>query len=138
MANVEILKRGDVQFTTAGTGISHSEFNANKTLPVHFLQIWVKPDQARLPPAYHTKNFSDDAKTNKLVHIISPVDESKADDSTIGIHTDLHMFASLLKPGNSVTHVVEGNVDNRRVYVHLTGTGGSLKVNGSEVLKEGD
>ena len=69
MGNVEILKRGDVQFTTAGTGISHSEYNINKVLPVHFLQIWVKPDIQKLDPAYHTKSFPDSVKINNLQDI---------------------------------------------------------------------
>ncbi|CAG8440235.1 7160_t:CDS:2 [Ambispora gerdemannii] len=137
IGNVEILKRGDVQFTTAGTGISHSEYNVHPSLPVHFLQIWVKPDTARLAPEYHTKSFTDTEKTNSLVHIIAPV--SKNNNSTIGIHTDFNMYASILEPGHSVNHVVQGEGStSRRLYVHLASTGGQIKVSGKELLKQGD
>src|SRR5687768_11975325 len=123
MGNVEILKRGDVQFTTAGTGISHSEYNVHETLPVHFLQIWAKPDDSNLSPTYHTKTFPDSTKENKLVHIVSP--STKQVSNTIGIHTDFHMYASLLDKGAKVVHKVQENVDNgdkeRRLYVHVVG-----------------
>ncbi|CAG8453935.1 12711_t:CDS:2, partial [Ambispora leptoticha] len=137
IGNVEILKRGDVQFTTAGTGISHSEYNVHPSLPVHFLQIWVKPDTARLTPEYHTKSLTDNEKTNSLVHIIAPA--SNNNSSTIGIHTDFNMYASILEPDHSVKHVVQGEGNTgRRLYVHLTNVGGQIKVLGKELLKQGD
>jgi redox-sensitive bicupin YhaK (pirin superfamily) len=140
MGNVEILKRGDVQFTTAGTGISHSEYNINKIHPVHFLQIWVSPDDKNLTPAYNTKTYPDSLKTNNLTHIISPASEQ--DSKTIGIHTDFHMFASILQPENKVAHTVQESSDGgdkpRRLYVHLTSTGGQLKINDGTILKPGD
>ncbi|KAG9307056.1 hypothetical protein G9A89_016884 [Geosiphon pyriformis] len=144
MGNIEILKRGDVQFTSAGTGISHSEYNIHKTLPVHFLQIWVKPDTSNLKPEYHTKSFSDNQKTNSLTHLISPTSNTslvkKENDSTIGIHSNFHMFASILQPGKIVQHIVQGEEDGRtrKLYIHVTTTGGQVKINGSETLKEGD
>ncbi|CAJ0911027.1 6531_t:CDS:2, partial [Entrophospora sp. SA101] len=167
MGNVEILKRGDIQFTTAGTGITHSEYNIHPSKSVHFLQIWVKPNQSHLKPAYYTKSFPDTVKLNNLTHTISPfndkvhngdVDENSK--NTIGIHSDFHMFASLLEPNKKVAHIIQkndiynftsnGDVDKnnndsssdiRKVYVHLTSTGGELKVNDDEdqlTLKPGD
>ncbi|GBC06499.1 hypothetical protein RclHR1_06890003 [Rhizophagus clarus] len=140
MGNTEILKRGDVQFTTTGTGISHSEYNINKIHSVHFLQIWVSPDDRNLSPAYNTKTYPDSLKTNNLTHIISPV--SKQDSKTIGIHTDFHMFASILKPENKVAHTIQeslsGEDKTRRLYVHLISKGGQLKINGGTKLKPGD
>ncbi|CAB4403754.1 unnamed protein product [Rhizophagus irregularis] len=119
MGNVEILKRGDVQFTTAGTGISHSEYNINKIHPVHFLQIWVSPDDKILPQLIIRKH-----------------------SKTIGIHTDFHMFASILQPENKLAHAVQkslsGEDKTRRLYVHLTSTGGQLKINDGTILKPGD
>ncbi|RUS13832.1 RmlC-like cupin domain-containing protein, partial [Endogone sp. FLAS-F59071] len=128
--NHEVLKRGDLQFTTAGTGISHSEYNAAKSpatgTPVNFLQIWVRPDDPRLTPAYYTKHFSDASKLNNLVHILSPAATEKYDENTIGIHTDFHMYASLLQPGEEVKMKVNKNVnvteELRRVYVHVANT----------------
>ncbi|CAG8654221.1 9751_t:CDS:2 [Cetraspora pellucida] len=136
MGNVEILKAGDVQFTSAGTGITHSEYNIHPTLPVHFLQIWVKPDNPKLKPRYQTMNFPKTSKTNNLVHIISPVDDQ--DNSTIGINADFHMYASLLESGHKVMHTVQGAEKPRRVYIHLTSTGGELKINENTTLRQGD
>ncbi|RHZ87803.1 hypothetical protein Glove_30g51 [Diversispora epigaea] len=148
MGNVEILKRGDVQFTTAGTGISHSEYNIHKTLPAHFLQIWALPDNSKLEPSYQTKTFPDSQKINNLMHIISPTNANNTkpnSNSTIVIHTDLNMFASILEPGHKIVHKVQDNFENeqtnaeRRVYVHLTNLVGSqIKINEKNILKKGD
>jgi hypothetical protein len=102
MGNIETMKRGDVQMTSGGTGISHSEFNANKKwvvfaghakrcwyvrVPVHFLQIWALPNQPRLKPQYFTRwvynsllersltprHYTDADKANKWAHIVAPV-----------------------------------------------------------------
>ncbi|CAG8491147.1 14902_t:CDS:2, partial [Racocetra fulgida] len=127
---------GDVQFTSSGTGITHSEYNIHPTLPVHFLQIWVKPDNPKLQPRYQTMTFPEASKTNNLVHIISPVADQ--DSSTIGINTDFHMYASLLEPGHKVVHTVQGIKEPRRAYIHLTSTGGNLKINGNTTLRQGD
>ncbi|RIB29875.1 RmlC-like cupin domain-containing protein [Gigaspora rosea] len=136
MGNVEILKADDVQFTSAGTGITHSEYNVHPTLPVHLLQIWVKPDNPNLKPRYQTMTFSESSKTNNLVHIISPVEDH--DNSTIGINTDFHMYASLLEPGHKVIHIVQGSKKPRRVYIHIANTGGKLSVNENTMLQQGD
>jgi redox-sensitive bicupin YhaK (pirin superfamily) len=72
MGNKEFIKRGDVQFTSAGTGISHSEFNGSDKDWVHFLQIWVEPSASGLKPSYTTKHFSDEEKKNKLRLIVAP------------------------------------------------------------------
>ena len=66
MGNTETIHRGEVQFTSAGTGIQHSEYNVHKSLWVHFIQIWVKPNQARLKPSYTTKKWSNNDKINRL------------------------------------------------------------------------
>ncbi len=58
--------------TSAGTGITHSEFNDSKTEPVHFLQMWISPNKNELKPAYYTKHFSDEEKKNKLRLVVAP------------------------------------------------------------------
>lgn len=68
----QVLKRGDVQFTSTGSGISHSEYNHSKKDEVYFLQIWVKPDQKGLTPGYQTKTYSEQSKRGNLVKIIQP------------------------------------------------------------------
>ncbi|OQO06927.1 hypothetical protein B0A48_07493 [Cryoendolithus antarcticus] len=147
MGNLENLRRGEVQFTSAGTGIRHSEYNRNKKEDVHFLQIWAKPNISGLAPSYKTSKYTDEMKTNNLVRIIESTDRhsGKDDESEpIPAHSDVSMSASILHPGKSVSHelVKEGE---RNVYLHVVmsertqpKTGGSkIKVGGVE-LGEGD
>ncbi|KAK9718181.1 hypothetical protein K7432_005667 [Basidiobolus ranarum] len=129
----ETIKRGQVQFTTAGTGVTHSEFNAHPKNPVHFLQIWAKPDQSRLPPKYQTMEWTEEDKNNKLCLIIKPI--GQASEKAINCHTDLWMYASVLKKGNQVVHKISDS--GRKLYIHLINTGGQLEVNGVR-LNSGD
>ncbi|OZJ05393.1 hypothetical protein BZG36_02019 [Bifiguratus adelaidae] len=152
MGNTEVLKRGDVQFTSAGTGISHSEHNADKRrlngTPVNFLQIWVKPtlEGRRTGPKYYTKSFSDEQKQNTLAKLISPKGSKPFDADTIPIHEDFYMFASIVDAGKNVEYNVQAPLaadkqTPRRVYIHLTHTGGELSIEADrnkQVLKQGD
>jgi quercetin 2,3-dioxygenase len=147
LGNLEILKRGDVQFTSAGTGIRHSEYNRNDKVDNHFLQIWAKPNVSGLKPEYVTRTFSDAQKTNTLVRVLESTDRhdgAKQNDSAIPLHADLSMDASILSPGKSVTHdLVAGN--ERQLYLHVVMTdkeqpksgGAKIKI-GDVVLGEGD
>jgi len=130
MGNKETLKRGEVQFTSAGTGISHSEFNENPSQTVHFLQIWVKPNQRGLKPSYSTKSFSDEQKKGKLCRIVSGSNK----DSAISINNDIEVFASILEQGNKVKHSLK---NGRRGFLHVCQTGGSILLNG-QTLEGGD
>jgi len=112
IGNKEILKRGEVQFTSAGTGISHSEFNGSDTDYVHFLQIWVRPRANGLKPNYQTRNFSDSEKHGKLRLIVSPDGQEKS----VQINNDIKVYASILKPGEQVQHTVAAGRD---AYVHV-------------------
>ncbi|KAJ1975472.1 hypothetical protein H4R34_004321 [Dimargaris verticillata] len=159
LGNVEILKRGDVQFTTAGSGITHSEKNDHPNKTCHFLQIWVKPDFAYLDPGYVTQTFSDANKTNRLLPIVSPyLDTTNAPtdassttvlDNTIGVHTDLFTFACTLEPGQSVVHSVQSAHPNRkakssgngarRLYLHVVDQTGAITiVDSNTTLQAGD
>jgi redox-sensitive bicupin YhaK (pirin superfamily) len=114
MGNVEILKRGDVQLTSAGSGISHSEYNRNSSQSVHFLQIWVYPDQKNLSPSYQTKHFSDSDKLNNLLEFITP---KKSDNKTaITINQNFHCYVSLLEAGKQVTLSLR---PDRMIHVHV-------------------
>jgi redox-sensitive bicupin YhaK (pirin superfamily) len=152
LGNLEILKRGDVQFTSAGTGIRHSEYNRNKTNDNHFLQIWAKPNKARLTPQYITRNFPDALKENKLLRIMESTDRlpNGDDDSKAGehdpipLHSDLSMDASILSPGKTVTHQLVAG-EGRKLYAHLVMTGkktpevGGAKIKiGETTISEGD
>ncbi|KAL2269591.1 hypothetical protein VTJ83DRAFT_1775 [Remersonia thermophila] len=152
------MKRGDVQFTTAGTGVTHSEFNRGREW-VHFLQIWAIPWKKGLPPRYARVRFSDEDKRKGFVRLLSPlkggVDATAAQEKaaeptvpgTIAIHADFVMAAGIIEPGNKFEWVVGGQATDatkRKVYVHLPMTKGGrakIKLDGREedgVLSEGD
>jgi len=116
MGNNEIIGRGTIQFTSAGTGISHSEYNGSEKEMVHFLQLWARPNKSGLKPGYQTKSFSDKDKEGKLCLVLAPFEAKDKKEETVGINADLRMYATLLKTGESVSLDVE---DNHEVYVHL-------------------
>ena len=86
-----VIRPGDVQIMSAGTGIRHSEFNHSKTEPVHFLQIWIVPDREGIAPRYEQKRFPDAEKRGRL----RLVGSSDANDGSIVIHQDAQFFAAL-------------------------------------------
>lgn len=140
MGNLENLRRGEVQFTSAGTGIRHSEYNRNKNEDCHFLQIWAKPNVRRLAPSYKTRKFTDEMKTDKLVRIMESVDRHSGKDEEsepIPMHADLSMSASILSPGKSVTHelVKDGQ---RKVYLHVVMSEKKQPKSGGAKIKVGD
>ena len=140
MGNLENLRRGEVQFTSAGTGIRHSEYNRNKNEDCHFLQIWAKPNVSRLAPSYKTRKFTDEMKTDKLIRIMESVDRHSGKDAEtepIPMHADLSMSASILSPGKSVTHelVKEGE---RKVFLHVVMSGKKQPQSGGAKIKVGD
>jgi len=138
------MHRGDVQFTTGGTGIAHSEFNEHKSDTVHFLQIWAIPWKRGLTPRYHTRHFSDESKRQGFVKILSPLkggedataqEEKTAEPvipETIPIHADFVMGAGIIEPTNKFEWTVGGGATDqtkRKVYVHLPMTkGGKAKI----------
>ena len=133
MGNREVLRRGDVQFTSAGTGIRHSEMNGDKKKPVHFLQIWVRPDRRGYSPSYATKKFSDEDKHNKLCLMVSPGGK----DGSIAIHQDVSTYSSLLDNDAEVEHKFD---EGRSGYLHVVDVSGSkgVTINGSTKLAPGD
>jgi quercetin 2,3-dioxygenase len=97
-----VIRPGDVQVMSAGTGIRHSEFNHSKTEPVHFLQIWVVPDRENLAPRYQQKTFPDADKRGRL----RLVGSSDGRDGSVIIHQDVRIFGALLSGGDEVTHAL--------------------------------
>jgi redox-sensitive bicupin YhaK (pirin superfamily) len=94
------MRRGDVQRMTAGTGIRHSELNGSKQEPVHFLQIWVLPEQNGLSPEYEQRQFSDADKRGRLRLVAS----HDGRDQSLTIHQDVDLFATFLDGGQRLTH----------------------------------
>ncbi len=124
-----VIRPGDVQKMSAGTGIRHSEFNNSQTQPVHFLQIWIIPDRNGVAPGYQQLNFSREAKLGKLLLVAS---NEKRDD-IIHIQQDAKMYVTVLESADQrVEHTLAAD---RHAWVHVAR--GSAVVNGN-VLKEGD
>jgi quercetin 2,3-dioxygenase len=98
MGNGAIVQAGDVQRMTAGTGVTHSEFNPSSTVMTHLLQIWIMPEQMCLEPSYEQKNFSPADKQNQLRLVAS----SDGRDGSVLIHQDVDLYASLLAPSESL------------------------------------
>jgi quercetin 2,3-dioxygenase len=102
-----VIRPGDVQRMSAGTGIRHSEYNASKTESVHFLQIWILPEQKGIEPGYEQKNFAIADKQNQL----RLVGSRDGRDGSITIHQNVDFYAAALSEGESVNHtIVPGRV----------------------------
>jgi len=97
-----IIRPGDVQRMTAGTGVTHSEFNPSTTDPVHFLQIWITPDAQGLKPSYEQRPF----RPEELRGVLKVVGARDGRDGAVTIHQDVDVFASRLDAGTDVTHKV--------------------------------
>jgi redox-sensitive bicupin YhaK (pirin superfamily) len=103
MGNGSVIRRGDVQRMSAGTGVQHSEFNQSKSKPVHFFQIWLFPDKRGLAPGYEEKRFEDDEKRGRLKLVAS----RDGRDGSVVVHQDADLYSALLKSGDEVTHATE-------------------------------
>ncbi len=128
LGNGEVIQPGDVQRMSAGTGVQHSEFNPSPGAPVHFLQIWLEPEQGGMAPSYEQKFFGHADKRGRLRLIAS----HDGRDGSVTVHQDADVYASLLNPGEQVSHALAAG---RLGYVHLVS--GAIRVNGI-ALKTGD
>jgi len=128
MGSGSVLKYGDVQRMSAGTGVLHSEFNHSKDKPVHFLQIWITPKADGIKPSYEERNFSKDEKKNRLKLIVSP----EGADGSLRINQDAAIYASVLDEGKSVELTLN---PGRHGWVQVAR--GTVEVNGIK-LDEGD
>lgn len=95
-----VIRPGDVQRMSAGSGIRHSEFNASASEPVHFLQIWIVPETEGLAPSYEQKRFPEEEKRGKLRLVAS----RDGRDGSVTIHRDVDLYATLLSDGESARH----------------------------------
>ena len=125
MGNVERLPAGEFQLMTAGTGVTHSEYNPSNTESLDFLQIWIQPNVLGIEPGYQQKRFD---LSPGLQLIASP----DARDGALLLHQDASLYQLVLDEGESVSHELAAG---RTVYVHVVS--GQVKVNG-ESLGEGD
>ncbi|KAL5531680.1 hypothetical protein ACEPAG_4557 [Sanghuangporus baumii] len=168
MNNTEILHRGDLQLTSAGSpGISHSEkCPASSPSPVHFLQIWALPWKARLPAKYFTRHFPDEEKKDRWCKVVAPVGDEHVLEEREGkgaapVQSPVTLWATLLSPATKLTSVFPErawtqqteSTPLRKKYVHVVQTSGynsgqadgaGVRISGSNtgeqevVLREGD
>jgi redox-sensitive bicupin YhaK (pirin superfamily) len=128
MGNGSTIRPGDVQRMTAGTGVTHSEFNGSGDQPVHFLQIWILPERPGLPPGYEQRSFPEAGKRGRLCLLAS----RDGADGSVTIHQDVRILAALLAPGEEVRHRL---APGRHAWVQVLS--GEIAVEG-ERLEHGD
>ncbi len=128
MGNGSVIRPGDVQRMSAGTGVQHSEFNHSKTEPVHLLQIWILPAAGGIAPGYEEKHFDVAARRGRLRLIAS----SDGRDGSVLIHQDAAVYAALLSGDEKLSHSLAAG---RLAYLHVAR--GTLTVNG-RALAAGD
>jgi redox-sensitive bicupin YhaK (pirin superfamily) len=128
MGHREVIHAGEFQSMTAGTGITHSEYNASANKPVHLVQIWIKPDQRGLTPGYAQRIFPTAEKKNRLRLIAA----KNAKDGALKINQDTRVYLAAIEPGASLEHKLESG---RHAWIQVLS--GTLSINGV-TLKAGD
>jgi redox-sensitive bicupin YhaK (pirin superfamily) len=123
-----VIRPGDVQRMSAGTGVRHSEFNPSASDPLHLLQIWIEPNRMGVAPSYEEKVFSDDDKRNRLRLVASP----DGSDGSVTIHQDARVCAAVIEEGREVAYPLG---PRRRAWLQVAR--GRVSVNGQE-LEQGD
>lgn len=128
MGNGSVMRPGDVQRMSAGTGVRHSEFNASAAEEVHFLQIWILPDRKDHAPGYEQTFFATEEKRGRLRLIASP----DGAEGSVTIHQDARMYAALVDGDEAIEHQI---APGRAVWVHVAR--GEVRVNGERFV-DGD
>jgi hypothetical protein len=123
-----VLRRGEVQRMSAGTGVVHSEFNGSDKEPVHFFQIWLMPERRGITPGYEQKLFPDEERRGKLRLVVAP----GSPDGALNIHQDAKIYSAILANGDRVEHALDAN---RGAWIQVAR--GSVDVNGT-TLHAGD
>ena len=128
MGTGSVIRPGDVQRMSAGTGVLHSEFNPSPQDQVHFLQIWIEPNEHGIAPSYEQKSFSSDQKQGRLRLIASP----DAAGGSVKIHQDARVYAAVLDDDDVASYAL---APGRKAYVHVAR--GAVQLNGNP-LSAGD
>ncbi|MFG0257412.1 MAG: pirin family protein [Phycisphaerales bacterium JB043] len=128
MGNGSQMTPGDIQLMSAGTGVTHSEFNASGSEPLHFLQMWIIPAQHDTEPRYQQHHFSEEERRNTLRLVVSP----DGADGSLTIGQDARLYVSSLASGATLEHPL---ANARAAWLHVTA--GAVTLNGME-LREGD
>ena len=128
LGNGSVIRPGDVQRMSAGTGVLHSEFNASDRSHVHFLQIWIEPSARGVQPGYEQKHFASEDRRGRLRLLASP----DGHEGSLTLHQDARVYASDLATDDAVSHRLEAR---RRAYIHVAR--GAVTLNGTP-LEAGD
>ena len=128
MGNGSVIRPGDVQRMSAGSGVSHSEFNPSVTEAVHLLQIWILPERHGLAPSYEEKHFGDEERRGRLRLIAAP----DGREGAVTIHQDVQVYTAILEAGQTVVHSLN---ENRHAWLQVAR--GQITLNEIE-LKQGD
>jgi len=128
IGNGTVIRPGDVQRMSAGTGVRHSEFNPSPSVPVHFLQIWIEPATLGIEPSYEQKFFAPEDKRGRLRLVAS----REGREGSVVIHRDTDLYAALLAAGEKIVFSL---AEDRLAYLHLIR--GAVRINGVE-LETGD
>src|SRR5262249_10800148 len=128
MGTGSVIRPGEVQRMTAGTGVTHSEYNAEKNQRLHLLQIWILPERAGLAPSYEQRAFPDAERRGKLRLVAS----RDGRDGSVTIHQDAALYVSLLDPGARVEHALP---KGRHAWLQVAR--GAVTLNGQQ-LAAGD
>lgn len=123
-----VIRPGEVQRMSAGSGVRHSEHNHSESEPVHLLQIWIMPNVQNIEPSYEQKTYTDEEKRGRLRLVASP----DGSDSSVKIHQDARVYATLLEPGQEVSHQLDSQ---RHAWVQVAR--GAITLNG-QALNQSD
>jgi redox-sensitive bicupin YhaK (pirin superfamily) len=125
MGNGSVIRPGDVQRMSAGTGVLHSEFNPSRSDPVHFLQIWILPAARGLAPGYEQKTFSEAQKKGRLAIVASP----DGRDGSVTVHADALLYAGMFTKGDRVGFELR---PGRHAWIHVAS--GSATIRGERLV----
>lgn len=125
MGNTTVIRNGDIQVMSAGTGVQHSEYNKNKDTPVKFLQIWIFPNEKDVKPRYDQITLKKEDRANKLQQILSP----NADDAGVWIHQDAWFHLGEFDAGKSEEYSIKRKENGAYIFV----LSGKIKVNDQEL-----
>lgn len=128
MGNGSVIRPGDVQRMSAGTGVLHSEFNPSDQNPVHLLQIWILPEAKGMSPGYEQKAFTEDQKRNRWCLIAS----RDGRDGSVTVHQDISVYSTLLGAGRELAWDL---ADRRKAWLHVAS--GAVEIDG-QFLEAGD
>ena len=128
MGSHGVIRPGEIQRMSAGTGVRHSEFNSSDTTPLHLLQIWIIPSDDGFPPSYEQKEYPAAEKLNRLRLVASP----DGADGSVTIHQDARVYASMPEKSKTVKHEL---APDRKAWIQVAR--GAVVVNGKE-LRQGD